>query len=396
MPIVSANPNEYLVVGRKGKITNRGTGLTTFLFPGSTYVYVPSIKYETKFEITQESQDGIPLKFKGIVIFRISDPATAAQMFTFGRKSNPQNQEHGIKEISSLINHICMGELRSIVAHMTMQDCIEQRKTTLTEKVEIALREVVDHPISNSKEDTYENRWGVDIEVVQVAQVFIVDEELRKQLEAEVRNEIKSNSDQSEIRAREETKLAEINSIQRVKQEELETEKQNIRNQEEIELTKNLSKRRLLKENLETEREKTRIDLERYHLEQEAEYEKIEVEAPVQLLKTKKQREIHMEKFKLSQLMNEIKTIEVETQMLLEKAKQALRKDILPIEQMPEISDAFSRMFQGMNLSVYGEDSEILAKMVPIMDVFLNAIRGLGVLDSQISKRESNTDINLG
>ncbi|MEJ2487842.1 MAG: hypothetical protein P8Y68_19165, partial [Anaerolineales bacterium] len=243
---------------------------------------------------------------------------------------------------------------------------------------------------------TYENRWGVDIEVVQVAQVFIVDEELRKQLEAEVRNEIKSNSDQSEIRAKEETKLAEINSIQRVKQEELETEKQNIRNQEEIELTKNLSKRRLLKENLETEREKTRIDLERYHLEQEAEYEKIEVEAPVQLLKTKKQREIHMEKFKLSQLMNEIKTIEVETQMLLEKAKQALRKDILPIEQMPEISDAFSRMFQGMNLSVYGEDSEILAKMVPIMDVFLNAIRGLGVLDSQISKRESNTDINLG
>jgi regulator of protease activity HflC (stomatin/prohibitin superfamily) len=395
MPIVSANPNEYLVVGRKGKITNRGTGLTTYLLPGSIYVYVPSTKHETKFEITQESQDGIPLRFKGIVIFRITDPATAAQMFTFRRKPSPQHLEHGIKEISSLINHICMGELRSIVAYMTMQECIEQRKTTLTEKVENALREVVDGPKGASKKNAKGNRWGIDIEVVQVAQVFIVDEELRKQLEAEVRNEIKSNSDQSEIRAKEETKLAEIISIKRVKQEELVTEKQNIQNQEEMEMTKNLSKRRLLKENLETEREKTRTNLERFHLEQEAELEKIEAEAPVQLMRTKKQQEIQNEKYKLSQLINKIKTVEVETQMLHERAKQELRVEMLPIEQMPEISDALSRLFQGMNLSIYGEDSEIVSKMVPIVDVLLNAIGRSGILDTLKRNQKISTETNV-
>ena len=66
---------------------------------------------------------------------------------------------------------------------MTMQECIENRKTVLTAAIDKALRQTIAE--GNDGNDT---KWGIELELVQVAQVFIVDSVLRKQLEAEVRN----------------------------------------------------------------------------------------------------------------------------------------------------------------------------------------------------------------
>ena len=98
---------------------------------------------------------------------------------------------------------------------MTMVECIEQRKTTLSEVVHAALRATI-HDEAGDTAD-----WGVTVEVAQLAQVFIVDTQLRQQLEAEVRNEIKLKSDQSDLRAREETRLAEMASDGRVEEQKL-------------------------------------------------------------------------------------------------------------------------------------------------------------------------------
>ena len=38
---------------------------------------VPATKQEATFEFTQETKDGIPLRFKGVIIYRITDPAAA-------------------------------------------------------------------------------------------------------------------------------------------------------------------------------------------------------------------------------------------------------------------------------------------------------------------------------
>jgi hypothetical protein len=83
MAFATASPNKYLVVGHQGKVINRGTGIQVFLWPGSTFVLIPSTKQEALFEMTQETKDGIPLRFKGIVIYRIIDPVTAAMSFNF-------------------------------------------------------------------------------------------------------------------------------------------------------------------------------------------------------------------------------------------------------------------------------------------------------------------------
>ncbi len=180
MRFVKAKPNEYLVVAHRSEIKNRGLGASAFLWAGATCVFVPSVQRETEFEMTQETTDGIPLRFKGIVIYRVTRAEATAKRFDFTTNGA------GHKEIQELLSHICLGELREVVSHMTMEECIEQRKTTLTEAVRATLEDVI------QGQDT--DGWGLELDVVQVAQVYIVDDELREQLETEVRNEIKTEN----------------------------------------------------------------------------------------------------------------------------------------------------------------------------------------------------------
>jgi regulator of protease activity HflC (stomatin/prohibitin superfamily) len=136
MRFVKANPNEYLIVARRGWIVNRGQAGSAFLWPGSTHVLIPSTQQEATFEMTQESKDSIPLRFKGIVVYRVADPEAAARQFDFSNAD-------GHAQIKTLISHVCLGELRAVVSHMTMEECIQQRTTTLTDTVASALEQVI-------------------------------------------------------------------------------------------------------------------------------------------------------------------------------------------------------------------------------------------------------------
>jgi regulator of protease activity HflC (stomatin/prohibitin superfamily) len=283
--------------------------------------------------MTQESVDGIPLRFKGMVLYQISAPEIVASRFDF---SSNQGQE----EIKTMISHVCLGELRAVVAHMTMKECIEQRKTTLTDTVRNALQQVI-----NGKDS--EKGWGIDVEVVQVAQVFIVDNELRKQLEAEVRNQIKSASELSDIKM-----------------------------QEEIELAKATSERRLHQEALETEKQRLDIAQQTMELQKRFESEQIEIDAPVQILRSQRRQEVLKQDLIMRKLEHSVKTLEAKTEILADKARQDLRKEILPVEQVPEVARAVSQMLQGANLSVYGESAGPLVSAIgPLVELLTNTLR---------------------
>jgi hypothetical protein len=334
MPFVKARPNQYLVAGRKGVVKNYGTAVSTFLWPNTTFVLIPSTQQEAAFEMTQESTDGIPLRFKGMVLYRISAPEIVASRFDF-------SGNRGNEEIKSMISHVCLGELRAAVAHMAMKECIEQRKTTLTDTIRNALQQVI-----NGKD---EKGWGIDVEVVQVAQVFIVDDDLRKQLEAEVRNQIRSTSELSDIKM-----------------------------QEEIELAKTSSERRLHQESLETEKQRLDIAQQTMELQKQFESEQIERDAPVQLLRIQRREEILKQELKMRKLEHEVKSLQAKTDVLADKAKQDLRKEILPVEQVPEIAQAVSQMLQGANLSVYGESAGPLVSAVgPLVELLANTLRAV-------------------
>jgi regulator of protease activity HflC (stomatin/prohibitin superfamily) len=332
LPVVRAGPNQNLVIGRDGVLESRGTAVQIWLRPGTIHVLVPAGKQEAAFEFTQETRDGIPLRFKGIVIYRITDPAAAARLFDFSTGG-------GVAQITALLTHVCLGELRHVVSHMTMVECIEQRKTTLTEVVQTTLRETIHGDRSPA------GAWGVEVEVAQVAQVFIVDAQLRQQLEAEVRNQIKLQSDRSGVLAREQLQLAEMASGARVAEQTLAGDKDALRR----------------------EQEKVRTQLE-------IEQERVNAETPVRLLRIKQDEAVLREELAIRQLRNEVRRLEVEGDLLLDRARQDMRIQLLPLEQAPEIAKAASGVLHGTNLSFYGEGGQVLGQLAPVFELLTRSL----------------------
>ena len=355
MAIVRAGPNEYLLVGRQGLLENRGSAVSTFLRPGTIYVLVPSTKQEATFEFTQETKDGVPLRFKGTFIYRIDDPTAAASMFDLGAAG-------GTSQITALLTHVCLGELRDAVSHMTMVECIEQRKTTLSGVVAEALESTIHSDGDQTRE------WGLRIEAAQVAQVFIVDAALRQQLQAEVRNEIKLKADQSNMQAQEQIQLAALESQGRVEEHKLAGDQAKLRRDEQMELAQVARQRRAQAESLATDRQVLELEQERLHAQLAADRDRVTSEAPVRLLRLETERGILAEELATLQLQNQVKALEVERDLLLARAQQDLRLEILPLEQAPRMVEAASKVLQGANVSIYGEGAEVMGQLAPLFD----------------------------
>ncbi len=352
---VKALLNEYLVLGKNGRTVNRGLGASAFIWPGSSYLLISSSQQEAKFEMTQETKDGIPLRFKGLVIYRVIRPEAAAQLFDF-------SAQDGHPQIQAMLSHLCLGELRATVAHMTMAECIEQRKTTLTDVLSSMLERTIGR--GNIEAD-----WGIEIPVVQVAQVYIVDGELRRQLEAEVRNQVLSTSQLSDLKVHEEITLARSQSERRTWQENLENERERSRVASEQQRLQYATERERLQLERELGEEKLRTEHDFECLETELEAKKTDLETPLLMEQMSKQMKILAEELKLRELQKELRQVLVTTDLLEAQSRQELRKRILPQEQIPELARALSGILQGANLSVYGDGSEILRTFKPVLDL---------------------------
>lgn len=360
--MVRAGPNEYLLVGRNGTLENRGSAVSTYLRPGTIYVLVPSTKQEAAFEFTQETKDGVPLRFKGTFIYRITDPVATAAMFDFTKGD-------GTAQITTLLTHVCYGELRHAVSHMTMVECIEQRKTTLSGVIAAALAATV-HP-----DDPDTSEWGVRIEASQVAQVFIVDPTLRQQLEAEVRNEIKLKADQSNMQAQEAFQLAELTSATRIAEQKLAADQATLRRDEEMETARIARERRALLESFETEKQAGALEMERLHARLAADQDRVTAEAPVRLLQIETERGVLAEELTLRTLQGQVRALEVEQQLLLSRAQQALDLERLPVINAPEIVAAAAQVLQGTSLTVYGDGAEVLGHVAPLLEILARAVQ---------------------
>jgi hypothetical protein len=366
MAIAKAGPNEYLLVGRGGRLENRGSAVQTFLRPGTITVLVPSSKQEAAFEFTQETNDGVPLRFKGIVLYRITDPIAAARQFDFGSPG-------AVDRITTLLTHVCLGELRHAVSHMTMVECIEGRKTTLSGVADAALASTVGAAHAAAADS---GGWGITVEVAQVAQVFIVDAELRRQLEAEVRNEIKLKSDQSDVRTHEEAERTKLASEDRVAEQKLTLDRERLRRDEELAVARVARDRRMQAEDLATEQHALELERERFHARAVVDRDRLETETPVRLHALATEADLLRQELATHRLRADVKGLEVEAEMELPRARLALRREILPIEQAPRIVEAAAKVLNGTTLSLYGGDAQLVGQLAPLLDVIGRAVAG--------------------
>ncbi|MAT45303.1 MAG: hypothetical protein CL609_23485 [Anaerolineaceae bacterium] len=308
---LSVGTNEFLIIGKRGKLHNYGSAITKIIFPWEIYHCIPATKQEVSFELTQESQDGIPLRFKGIIIFRIQDPLTACKFFDFNKNQN---------DIHQLLKNIAMGELRAIVSYKSMKECIEERKTTLTKGIWNELNIIIEN-----------ENWGIHIEMCQVAQVYIVDENIRQQLESSVRNQIHQDSELSNIQ----TKTT--------------IEKAKLLSDKEVQIQNNLNQ----KNNIQ-------LILDLFQKEKEAEQNKMEISLPIENLRITNNLQLAKNENLLlrTQLSNE--KIKNEIDFISKISAHKLKMEALPIEQRTKIAESLSNLFNGTNLSIFDTENNVI------------------------------------
>ncbi|MFI6562265.1 flotillin family protein [Streptomyces sp. NPDC050534] len=126
-----AEPNEALVIsGSKHKTEGLGegmgfrivTGRGTLVLPGVQAVRKLSLDLnETELHVDCVTQQGIPLKVRGVVIFKVGDDfvsiANAARRFLDQQKL-----------MSERVHNVFAGHLRSIVGGLTVEDMIRDRE----------------------------------------------------------------------------------------------------------------------------------------------------------------------------------------------------------------------------------------------------------------------------
>jgi hypothetical protein len=129
------------------------------------------------------------------------------------------------------------------------------------------------------------------------------------------------------------------------------------------------SDRALEKQDLETEKQRKEIAREKLLLDQQLEIERAESDTAVQLLKNQKKYEVLAKELEMRRLENQVTGLRVEGDMLAKRAEQDLDKEILQIEQSTEVAKAMSGMFQGANLSIYGEDAKLMSALIPAINI---------------------------
>lgn len=346
---ITASPGECLIVVKRRKLFNLGNGASCVVFPWNSFALIPTIAVEHIFQMHQESVDGITLRFKGIVIYQIVNAELASSLFDF----TSQKVSMGTEGISKTISDICMGELRAIVSHMTMDQCIKERKTTLTEKLKEAVV-----PIVEGKDA--QQGWGIKVNVLQVAQVYCPDEQLLAQLQAEARDEIKKIAKLSEAETSKILEITKIDSEKVLSIQSFQTEK------EKLEERKKYEEKKMAAENV----------LKLFELENRKIYEekRINTESALKTFELDKKTEIARKAIELKKLESQINEIEVESEAVKERTMMEIKKEILPLEQLPKISESLSGMFKDSRLTFFGGEN-LLINATKILNLIFDKVK---------------------
>ena len=214
-----------------------------------------------------------------------------------------------------------------------MDTCINERKTTLTDAI---VKEL----------GTIAQTWGIVINVVQVAQVFIVEDEIRKQLESEVRNNLRATSELSDIKTEETITRENAASDLRLKKEEFEHQKEHMQ-----------------------------IELERKKLEHENKQKDTALLTPLKIFEAEQDMLILQKMQELYELKAKTNLLKAKANLVEEIEQNKVRKEMLPLEQLPQIANSVSRMFNGANLSFYNDSSQLLSGIAPMIDMVTRSLK---------------------
>ncbi|MBI2372859.1 MAG: hypothetical protein HYV07_02550 [Deltaproteobacteria bacterium] len=204
---VSARPSEYLVHVRGGKVLMRssGQGATCFKWPWEGVAVVPTSLQNVKFRADQVSLERVGVEVSGFAVYRIADPLLASRVLNF---SYPERAQ---QKLEQTLTEMLVGATRRLVANLTVDRCLGERKAALADEL---LREIA--PVVGGAgriDDITDQGWGVVIDTIEVQEVRVRSEHVFEMLQAPFRTQIEERARhaRAEAESRAQSAEAELN-----------------------------------------------------------------------------------------------------------------------------------------------------------------------------------------
>src|SRR5689334_22150443 len=109
---VVAQPNEFLIHIRDGRVRRSGQGLSCFKWPGDSVAIIPTSITKLSFRADQVTLEKAGVEVTGLAVYRVVEPMIAYRMMDSDRAS-----------MTDILREMFVGATRRIVAALTLDEC---------------------------------------------------------------------------------------------------------------------------------------------------------------------------------------------------------------------------------------------------------------------------------
>lgn len=206
--VISARPSEFLIRMRGGNVITSGQGATVFKWPWDSVAIVPTTVQRLQFTADQITKEKVGVKVTGIVVYRIAEPLIAFRMLNF---SFPERAQ---EKLATMMEEMCIGATRRLVANLSIEECLTRRKDALASEL---VREVA--PVVSGEgrlDDGTERGWGVIVDTIEIQDVRVTSAQVFANMQARFRQEQERVSREAELEKLRAIKLNEASTEQEV------------------------------------------------------------------------------------------------------------------------------------------------------------------------------------
>ncbi|GMV18041.1 MAG: hypothetical protein HS104_25450 [Polyangiaceae bacterium] len=215
---VTAKPSEYLVHVRRGSVRRRssGQGATCFKWPWDAVAVVPTSFQRLMFRADQVTLEKVGVEIVGLAVYRIAEPLIAYRVLNF---SFPERAQVKLEEA---LTGMFVGATRRLVANLSVEDCLQKRKSALAEEL---LREVSPVVGGEGKLDDFTTKgWGIVIDTIEIQEVRILSESVFAAMQAPYRAELERSARQARAQAEKDIATREADLSRQVEEARIQSE----------------------------------------------------------------------------------------------------------------------------------------------------------------------------
>ena len=202
---VTAAPHEHLIHVRDGRVLNAAQGGSCFKRPTDTVALVDTSVHRVQFTADQVTQERAGVAVTGLAVFRIVRPLLAWRMLNL----------ESFKEVEALLREMFVGATRRLVANLTLEACLTQRKESLAVELMAEVAPVVSG--KGQAQDDADRGWGIAIDTIEIQDVRVLSKEVFERLQAPFREQLSLSA----LQARAEVMAAEAQvSVEQARRKE--------------------------------------------------------------------------------------------------------------------------------------------------------------------------------